>query len=102
MGGNSLFIGFSFLGRNRLHLAFQQLHAALAAGAIDAAGRINGHIGPTGQLQQIISGVAFDLEKHFRNLFPFGVDITLPRGKALVWCITEEFSDPDISHGGIA
>ena len=41
-------------------VALHELHAAFAAGAVTGAGGVDGHVGPTGQLQQIISVVAFD------------------------------------------
>ena len=46
-------------GGDAVELALQQLHTAFAAGAIAGAGRIDGHIGSSGQLQQIITGIAF-------------------------------------------
>ena len=57
--------GFIFLvgdmaGGDGVHLALNKLHAAFAAGAVAGAGGVNGHIGTAGQLQQVITGVAFD------------------------------------------
>ena len=41
-------------------LSLNQLDTAFAAGAVAGARCVDGHIGPPGQFQQIISGVAID------------------------------------------
>ena len=61
MAGIVLFLG-DMPGGNGLQFALQQLHTALAAGAVAGTGGIDGHIGPTGQLQQIVTGVALDAD----------------------------------------
>ena len=43
-----------------VYQTFQQLHPAFAAGAVAGAGGVDGHIGHTGQGQQVIAGVAFN------------------------------------------
>ena len=57
--------GIKFFLRNvaagdGFHLAVQQLYPALAAGAVAGAGGINSHIGPAGQLQQVVAHLGFD------------------------------------------
>jgi hypothetical protein len=62
-------------GLDAVQLALHQTDPALAAGAIAGAGSINGHIGSSGQLQQIVAGVAvngerlgaFDLENNLAH-----------------------------------
>ena len=54
-------------GLDGLHLALHQLHPAFAAGAVTGAGSIDGHIGTTGKLQQIIPNIAFHCD--FRRAF---------------------------------
>ena len=48
---------------NGVQLTLDQLHTAFAAGAVAGARGIDGHISPSCQLQQIISGVAFNLNR---------------------------------------
>jgi hypothetical protein len=47
-------------GFDGIQLALGELHPAFAAGAVAGAGGIDGNIGSSGQLQQIIAGVALD------------------------------------------
>ena len=54
--------GFKFFcgdmaGGNGLQLTFDELYAALAAGAVTGAGRIDGNIAAASQFQQIITGI---------------------------------------------
>ena len=60
--GIIFFVG-DMAGGNGIHFAVQQLHTALAAGAVTGAGGVDGHIGTAGQLQQVITGVTFDLNR---------------------------------------
>ena len=61
-----------------LHLSRHQFYPALAAGAVAGAGSVNGHVGPAGQLQQIIAVVAvnddgirpFNLENYLTHENP--------------------------------
>ena len=46
-----------------LQLTFNELDPALATGTVAGTGGIDGHIGPTGQFQQIITGVTFNLNR---------------------------------------
>ena len=60
---------------DRLQLSLQQLHTALAAGAVTGTGCVNGHVGTARQLQQVISLITFngdraaalDLEGYFHS-----------------------------------
>jgi hypothetical protein len=45
---------------DRLQLPLQQLYAAFAAGAVTGARSVDGHIGTTSQLQEVLTLIAFD------------------------------------------
>ena len=60
--------GFEFCVRDMtaldgIQLTFNELDAAFSAGSVAGTGGIDGHIGPAGQLQQIVTCVAFHLNR---------------------------------------